>query len=114
MIGNSPLDSTTDLSLSLVQEAFGNASENWLNFQSTMPTDETFKTTAQVSYNEMGARGEPFKLRQTALTANQQALDEYRSKYTNGNHNFKRTYLGAAEWKKSNQDDIDQMGPAQG
>ncbi len=44
----------------------------------------------------MGERGEPFKLRQTSLTADEQALEEYRNKYTRTNHNFKRTYLGAS------------------
>ena len=75
-----------------------------MNFQQGFGTDETFKTTAAQSYGEMGARQEPFQLRQTALTKDQAALEEYRAKYTNGNHNFNRTYLGAAGWKKSNQD----------
>ena len=52
----------------------------------------------------MEERKEPFKLRQTALTSNQAAMDEYKAKYTGGNHNFNRTYLGAATWKKSDQD----------
>ena len=90
------------------QEKFGNASENWMNFQQTMPTDETFKTTSQISFNDMGGRTDPFALRQNATTGNQAALDEYREKYTKSNHNFKRTYLGASNWKKS-----DQEGPAQ-
>ena len=83
------------------QEKFGNASENWMNFQQTMPTDETFKTTSQISFNDMGGRTDPFALRQNATTGNQAALDEYREKYTKSNHNFKRTYLGASNWKKS-------------
>ena len=72
-----------------------------MNFQQTMPADETFKTTNQISYNEMGGRTDPFALRQNSTTGNQAALDEYREKYTKSNHNFKRTYLGASNWKKS-------------
>ena len=75
-----------------------------MNFQQGFSTDETFKTTSAQSYSEMGARNEPFALRQNKLTADQAALEEYREKYTKSNHNFKRTYLGAAQWKKSNQD----------
>jgi hypothetical protein len=32
-------------------------------------------------------------------------LAEYRETWTNGNHNFTRTYLGAAPYKKSMQDE---------
>ena len=48
---------------------------------------------------EMEQRDEKFKLRQTALTKNEQALAEYRARWTTGNHNFGRTYLGAEEQK---------------
>ena len=75
-----------------------------MNFQPGFKTDETFKTTMGTSYSQMDDRKEPFQLKQTQLTGNQAALEEYRAKYTSGNHNFQRTYLGAAEWKKSNQD----------
>ena len=75
-----------------------------MNFQPGFKTDETFKTTAQISYSGMEERKEPFKLRQNAMTSNQAAMDEYKAKYTAGNHNFNRTYLGAATWKKSDQD----------
>ena len=75
-----------------------------MNFQPQFEAQETFKTTAQLSFNQPGDRSDPFKLRQNNLTGNQAALEEYRAKYTGGNHNFKRTYLGSSEWKKSNQD----------
>ena len=86
------------------KEAYGNATQNWMNFQPSFQTDETFKTTSATSFCNMDDRQSPFALKQTSLTANQAALEEYRQKYTSGNHNFKRTYLGANEWKKSNQD----------
>ena len=90
------------------QEAFGSATDNWMNFQPAFKTDETFKTTNGTSFCGMGDRGEPFKLKQTSLTANDQALEDYRNKYTRSNHNFNRTYLGAAKWKKSDQEDPQQ------
>jgi hypothetical protein len=40
-------------------------------------------------------RTEKFHLRQNNLTKNEQAMKEYRERWTTGNHNFKRTYLGA-------------------
>lgn len=43
----------------------------------------------------MDQRQEKFKLRQNNLTANEQAMQEYRDRWTTGNHNFTRTYLGA-------------------
>lgn len=85
------------------KEKFGGATENWMNFQPGFSAAETFKTTNGTSYNEIGAREDPFKLKQTSLTGNQAALEEYRAQYTNGNHNFKRTYLGSNNWKKSDQ-----------
>ena len=59
-----------------------------MNFQQNFAADETFKTTSACSFGEMGGRQEPFALRQTGLTKDQAALEEYRAKYTNGNHNF--------------------------
>ena len=53
----------------------------------------------------MDQRKDPFKLRQTGLTGDAAAMEEYKKNYTGGNHNFKRTYLGAATWKKSDQED---------
>jgi len=75
-----------------------------MNFQQTFAPDETFKTTSQISFNEMGGRKDPFALRQNTTTGNAAKLDEYREKYTKSNHNFNRTYLGAATWKKSDQE----------
>ena len=49
-----------------------------MNFQTTFKADETFKTTAQLSFKPMADRSEPFKLKDTALTADADALKEYR------------------------------------
>ena len=43
---------------------------------------------------EMDKRDEKFALRQNNLTKNEQALKEYRERWTQGNHNFGRVYLG--------------------
>ena len=75
-----------------------------MNFQPGFQAEETFKTTAATSYCGIGDRQAPFALRQTQLTGDQAALEEYRAKYTNGNHNFNRTYLGSNKWKKSDQE----------
>ena len=42
----------------------------------------------------MNNRDEKFKIRQTYLTKSEQAMQEYRERWTTGNHNFKRVYLG--------------------
>jgi|TARA_B110000503_G_C6932406_1_gene323366 hypothetical protein len=42
----------------------------------------------------MEKRDEKFKLRQNNLTKNEQAMKEYRERWTTGNHNFERVYLG--------------------
>ena len=65
-----------------------------MNFQKTFEPKETFKTTCQQDIPDFNNRNDKFKLRQTALTANEQALKEYRERWTSGNHNFDRTYLG--------------------
>merc|ERR1712166_1374150 len=70
-----------------IKENFGNATQNVINFQAKFTTDDTFKTTAQVSYNPIADRKE--------------ALENYRENATNGNHNFARSYLGAAPFVKS-------------
>ena len=51
----------------------------------------------------MGARKDPFELKKTGLTKDEQALKEYREKWTASNHNFGRTYLGAPAFKKCDQ-----------
>ena len=86
-----------------MQEKFGNANENWLNFQPEYKTDETFKTTKESSFNGMADRKDPFTLKKTGLTKDEQALKEYREKWTASNHNFGRTYLGAPAFKKCDQ-----------
>ena len=45
------------------KEQFGNATQNWMNFQQGFTPDETFKTTSQISYSEMEGRTDPFALR---------------------------------------------------
>ena len=74
-----------------------------MNFQPSFKAEETFKTTTATSYNDMGDRKDPFKLKDTGLTKDKQALEEYKQKWTQSNHNFGRTYLGAAAFKKCDQ-----------
>lgn len=45
----------------------------------------------------MDQRQEKFKIKQTSLTANEKAMQEYRERWTTGNHNFARTYLGSEQ-----------------
>ena len=71
-----------------------------MNFQKKFGTQDTFKTTAQQDIPEFDNREEKFKLYQTKLTANELALKEYRERWTSGNHNFERVYLGQEEGKK--------------
>lgn len=49
---------------------------------------------------ELDKRDEKFKLRQNNLTKNEIAMQEYRERWTTGNHNFGRVYLGAEDEKK--------------
>ena len=86
-----------------MQVKFGNATENWMNFQPTFKPEETFKTTTGTSFNGMDERKDPFTLKKTGLTKDEQALKEYREKWTSSNHNFGRTYLGAPAFKKCDQ-----------
>ena len=65
-----------------------------MNFQAGFKPEETFKTTDMQDIPDMDKREEKFKLRQNNLTKNEQALKEYRERWTTGNHNFERTYLG--------------------
>ena len=86
------------------KEAFDkDASENWMQFQKTFTPSDTYKTTAQQDIPKIEERSEKFKLRQNKLTANEQAMQEYRERWTSGNHNFGRTYLGT-EKEESKQD----------
>lgn len=71
-----------------------------MNFQASFKPDETFKTTTQQDIPKIEERQEKFHLRQNNLTKNEQALKEYRERWTTGNHNFGRTYLGTEKnWK---------------
>jgi hypothetical protein len=40
-------------------------------------------------------RTEKYHLKGNSLTNNEQALKEYRERWTTGNHKFDRTYLGS-------------------
>ena len=66
-----------------------------MNFQKTFQPDQTFKTTFKQDLGQLEDREEKFKLRQTYLTKNEQAMEEYRQRWTKGNHVFDRTYLGS-------------------
>ena len=57
--------------------------------------EETFKTTHQQDIPKIEHREDKFKLMQTSLTKNEDALQQYRDRWTTGNHNFDRTYLGS-------------------
>ena len=72
-----------------------------MNFQTTFQPEETFKTTTKQGFKPLAEREEKFKLKDNALTADKDALQEYREKWTSSNHNFARTYLGAPAYKKS-------------
>jgi plasmid maintenance system antidote protein VapI len=87
-----------------VQAKFGEATQNWMNFQPTFEAKETFKTSARETMLPFEQRSEPFKLKTNSLTANEKAVEEYRKQWTSGNHNFARTYLGAPAYKKSLQE----------
>ena len=50
------------------KENFDNATQNWMNFQPQFGTDETFKSTCQQDFTQLGERGEKFKIRETYLT----------------------------------------------
>ena len=49
---------------------------------------------------QLEEREEKFKLRQTYLTKSEQAMQEYRNRWTSGNHIFDRTYLGEGQAQK--------------
>ena len=68
-----------------------------MNFQKTFTPDETFKSTAMKEIPALEERTEKFALRQNNLTKNEQAMQEYRERWTTGNHIFKRVYLGDEE-----------------
>jgi hypothetical protein len=52
----------------------------------------------------LDAREEKFKISQTVLTKDEAALESYRQTWSNGNHNFARSYIGAEPNKKSQQE----------
>ena len=66
-----------------------------MNFQKDFAPKDTFTTTTQVDMPSIENREEKFKLRTNNMTKSEQALAEYRARWTSGNHNFDRTYLGS-------------------
>ena len=71
---------------------FFNSTDNWMNFQPDF--DGTFKTTQRVDYSQPSDQDAKFKIKETFLTKDPEALEKYREKYTKAGHNFNRTYLG--------------------
>ena len=57
--------SSSSLANSIEQARFGDATENWMNFQPQFETKETFKTTTGTSFTQLGDRQDPFKLKET-------------------------------------------------
>ena len=64
------------------QSKFGDATQNWLNFQTTFKPEETFKTSTGEGIKPFADRTEPFKLKDNALTADPAAVDAYREQWT--------------------------------
>lgn len=79
-----------------MKSTFNNqVSENWMQFQQSFTPDETFKSTFQVDMPNIEERTEKHKFKGNSLTNNEQAMKEYRERWTTGNHVFPRTYQGA-------------------
>ena len=78
-----------------VKEPHDSAVEDWLQFQKTFTPTETYKTTNMVEVPAMETRSEKFALKGNNLTKDEKAMEEYRARWTTGNHQFPRTYLGA-------------------
>ncbi|CAI2382545.1 unnamed protein product [Moneuplotes crassus] len=74
------------------KEEFFNCTGNWMSFQPGF--DGTFKTTQRVDYCSPSDQETKFKMKETVLTKDPEALERYRKKYTKAGHNFNRTYLG--------------------
>ena len=74
------------------KQEFFKSTDNWLSFQPDF--DGTFKTTHRVDFSSPSDQEPKFKIKDTFLTKNPKALEEYREKYTHAGHNFNRTYLG--------------------
>ena len=74
------------------KKEFFKSTDNWMSFQPDY--DGTFNTTQRVDYSMPSDQKPKFQMKQTYLTKNPDALNEYREKYTHAGHNFSRTYLG--------------------
>ena len=85
------------------QENYGSATQNWLNFQTSVKPDDTYQTTMRNSFKPLEDRKEQFQISQNALTRNPDALEEYRQRWTSGNQQFQRSYPGSAPFVKTQQ-----------
>jgi len=67
-----------------------------MNFQPQFKPDETFKATNQVTMPEMGERKDMHPIKGNKMTNSEDALAQYRARWTTGNHTLDgaRTYLG--------------------
>lgn len=75
------------------QETFNNCTGNWMKFT---PGQDTLETTSRATYQSPSKQEPAHRLRHTSLTANRDALEDYRARWTKGNHMFPRTYAGAS------------------
>ena len=50
------------------QQKYGDFTQDWMKFQPAFEAKETFKTTKQTSFADMGDRKDPFTLKATGLT----------------------------------------------
>ena len=71
---------------------FFKCTDNWMSFQPDY--DGTFQTTMRQDFSSPSDQKPKFQIKQTYLTRDPEALEEYRQTYTQGGHNFNRTYLG--------------------
>jgi len=61
------------------------------------------QSTFGTSFTPVEERKEVFVLKDSSMTKDPVALEAYRSKWSTGNHNLARTYIGAAPFKKMEQ-----------
>lgn len=78
---------------------FVKSTDNWLSFQPEF--EGTFKTTQRESFKQAADQSSPFKLRETKLTGDKDALKSYQDTWTKAGHNFSRIYCGADDFKKA-------------
>ena len=84
-------------------EKFFTSTSNWMNFQPGVK--DTFQTTSRQDFGAPETQDSKFSLKDNYLTKDSEKIEEYRKKWTAGGHNFNRTYLGAKQFVKANQDE---------